>query len=232
MESDSTATLVPQAAHEELQTGGQPLTPDVDPFYRPPDGYEMAQPGTVLRSRDVELGFLGVVRQPVTATQLLYRSTNLHGEPEVAVTTVLVPRKTDPPAGLPGVVVSMCHRRRVAAVLPRPMRCGVRHGRSAHLCSPSSCWSQPHWRKVGRCRYPTMRAATACGGPRLNPATGSSTVCARPCSVSAWACPTCSRWACGVIRAVEFAYRLGRRADRGLRTRTQRGRRRARLTGR
>ena len=63
---------------------------------RPPAGYEDAQPGTVLRSRAVELGFLGVIRQPIGATQLLYRSTNLHGDAEVAVTTVLVPEERDP----------------------------------------------------------------------------------------------------------------------------------------
>ncbi|KAN87764.1 hypothetical protein Z584_03439, partial [Mycobacterium tuberculosis variant bovis B2 7505] len=31
--------------------------------------------GTVLRSRDVELAFMGLIPQPVTATQLLYRTT-------------------------------------------------------------------------------------------------------------------------------------------------------------
>jgi triacylglycerol lipase len=42
----------------------------------------------VLRSRGVELAFLGLIPQRFTATQLLYRSTDVHGDPEAAVTTV------------------------------------------------------------------------------------------------------------------------------------------------
>jgi hypothetical protein len=77
--------------HDELRRGAHPISPDDDPFYQAPPGYEQAEPGTVLRSRNVEIGFLGLVSQRVKATQLLYRTTNLHEEPEVAVTTVLVP---------------------------------------------------------------------------------------------------------------------------------------------
>lgn len=84
------------APHEELRPGETPVPPNRDPFYQPPAGFQHAKPGTVLRSRGVELGFLGVIPQGFSATQLLYRSTNLHGEPEVAVTTVLVPEQRDP----------------------------------------------------------------------------------------------------------------------------------------
>lgn len=127
MKNDSTATLLRKAEHQKLRRGEQPLTPDVDPFYRPPDGYQSAQPGTVLRSRDVELGFLGVIRQPIKATQLLYRSTNLHGEPEVAVTTVLLPEERDPQLDCP-VLSYQCA---IDAVAPRcfpsyAWRCGAR----------------------------------------------------------------------------------------------------------
>ena len=102
MQGNSTADeYMTGATHEELRRGERPLTPDDDPFYEAPSGYEQAQPGAVLRSRAVELGFLGVIRQPVTATQLLYRTTNLHNEPEVAVTTVLVPAQRDPELGCP-----------------------------------------------------------------------------------------------------------------------------------
>ena len=89
------------APHDNGRPGERPLAPDDDPFYQPPPGYEQAAPGDVLRSRTVELGFLGVVPQKFTATQLLYRSTNLHGDPEVAVTTVLIPQERDPEAGCP-----------------------------------------------------------------------------------------------------------------------------------
>ncbi|OBG20618.1 lipase family protein [Mycobacterium sp. 852002-51057_SCH5723018] len=91
-----TATgVVAGPPHEELRRGEPPLTPDEDPFYQPPPRYEKSRPGAILRSRAVELGFLGVLPQGFTATQLLYRSTNLHGGPEVAVTTVLVPEQRD-----------------------------------------------------------------------------------------------------------------------------------------
>ncbi len=77
--------------HDTLRHGERPIPPDRDPFYQPPPGYEHAEPGEVLRSRDVEIGFLGLIEQRVKATQLLYRTTNLHEQPEVAVTTVLMP---------------------------------------------------------------------------------------------------------------------------------------------
>ena len=83
-----------RAPHEELQRGPghtRPVLPAKDPFHQPPPGFQHAEPGTVLRSRDVELGFLGFIPQRVRATQLLYRSTDRHGRPQAAVTTVLLP---------------------------------------------------------------------------------------------------------------------------------------------
>ncbi len=90
--------------HQELRRGTRPLLPGKDPFYVPPTGYQRARPGEILRSRGVELGFLGLIRQRFTATQLLYRSTDLRDQPEAAVTTVVVPRQRDPQ--LPCPVVS------------------------------------------------------------------------------------------------------------------------------
>ncbi|MGV9801172.1 lipase family protein [Mycobacterium sp. NPDC003449] len=80
-----------RAPHDELDYGARPQLPDTDPFYRPPAGFQHAEPGTVLRSRDVELAFLGVIPQRVPAIQLLYRSTDRNGDPEAAATTVIVP---------------------------------------------------------------------------------------------------------------------------------------------
>lgn len=77
--------------HEALQRRVRPELPAKDPFYVPPTGFEHSRPGTVLRSRDVELAFLGLVPQKVSATQLLYRSTDLNGLPQAAVTTVVLP---------------------------------------------------------------------------------------------------------------------------------------------
>ena len=80
-----------RAPHEELERGARPVLPSKDPFFTPPAGFEHAEPGTVLRSRDVELGFLGLIPQKVKATQLLYRTTDMNGLPLATVTTVLVP---------------------------------------------------------------------------------------------------------------------------------------------
>ena len=53
-------------------------------------------PGTVLRSRDIELAFLGLIPQRAMATQLLYRTTDMNGEPQATVTTVIVPADVTP----------------------------------------------------------------------------------------------------------------------------------------
>ncbi|MEK7030307.1 lipase [Mycobacterium ulcerans] len=82
--------------HEELQRKVRPLLPSDDPFYDPPAGYHHAEPGTVLRSREVELAFLGLIPQSITATQLLYRTTDMYGNPEATVTTVILPAEVAP----------------------------------------------------------------------------------------------------------------------------------------
>jgi triacylglycerol lipase len=85
------AEWIGQPLHEELERKARPVIPAKDPFYEPPPGFEHARPGTVLRSRDVELAFMGLVPQQFTATQLLYRTTDLNDLPQATVTTVIVP---------------------------------------------------------------------------------------------------------------------------------------------
>jgi len=85
------AEWIGQPLHDELERKARPVVPAKDPFYEPPPGFEHARPGTVLRSRDVELAFMGLVPQQFTATQLLYRTTDLHDMPQATVTTVIVP---------------------------------------------------------------------------------------------------------------------------------------------
>lgn len=85
------AEWIGRPQHEDLQRKVRPLLPSDDPFYEPPAGYQHAAPGTVLRSRDVELAFLGLIPQSITATQLLYRTTDMNGNPEATVTTVILP---------------------------------------------------------------------------------------------------------------------------------------------
>src|SRR5258705_7051483 len=97
------AEWIGQPQHEALQRGIRPQLPADDPFYHPPAGFQHSRPGTVLRSRDVELAFLGLIPQRITATQLLYRTTDMHGNPEAAATTVIVPAERAPTAVTPVV---------------------------------------------------------------------------------------------------------------------------------
>ncbi|OBF44467.1 lipase [Mycobacterium sp. 852002-50816_SCH5313054-b] len=90
------AQWIAKPPHEELRRKVRPLLPSDDPFYQPPPGFQHAEPGTVLRSREVELAFLGLIPQPVTAVQLLYRTMDMNGQPEATVTTVIVPAKLAP----------------------------------------------------------------------------------------------------------------------------------------
>ena len=71
----------------------------------------------MLRSRDVELAFLGLIPQPITATQLLYRTTDMNGKPEATVTTVIVPAERHSRAALPAAVLPVRDRRHVLALL-------------------------------------------------------------------------------------------------------------------
>ncbi|BBX02742.1 lipase [Mycolicibacterium moriokaense] len=95
------AEWIGQVPHEDLVRGTRPQLPCDDPFYEPPDGFQHATPGTVLRSRDVELAFMGLIPQRVRATQLLYRTTDMHGAPDAAATTVIVPAERAPGAVTP-----------------------------------------------------------------------------------------------------------------------------------
>ncbi|MEV6278115.1 lipase family protein [Nocardia sp. NPDC051832] len=75
-----------------------PLRPEDDDFYHPPEDFAQYAPGTVLRTRTAEIAFFGVISQRIPAWQLLYRTNDLHGVPDVAVTTVLLPAGADPVA--------------------------------------------------------------------------------------------------------------------------------------
>ncbi|WFD19739.1 hypothetical protein MCAP1_001975 [Malassezia caprae] len=65
-------------------------------FYRPPQGYENAAPGTILRTRQIEPAMYGAFRIGVDGYQLLYRTNgNDNNTPSATVTTVLVPHNYD-----------------------------------------------------------------------------------------------------------------------------------------
>lgn len=79
----------------------RPLHPSADPFYQPPEGFEAAAPGTILAVRSVQTAMFGRIPQSFPSWQLLYRSSDLHGEPTAAVTTVLLPTGGEPDATRP-----------------------------------------------------------------------------------------------------------------------------------
>lgn len=86
-----------KAPHTDERTVRRPLRPTHDPFYEAPEGLAALEPGTIVRSRQVSIAFLGLITQRgLTAWQLAHRSTDLDGRAEVAVTTVLMPRAHDP----------------------------------------------------------------------------------------------------------------------------------------
>lgn len=65
-----------------------PPTPDSDPFYAPPPGFEAQPPGTVLRTRPAQIRAFGT-GVGIRATQALYRTTDTAGAPVATVTTLL-----------------------------------------------------------------------------------------------------------------------------------------------
>ncbi|RMI27854.1 lipase family protein [Nocardia stercoris] len=76
--------------------GARVPKPGDDEFYSAPDGFEKLATGAVIRVRPVRIGLFGVIPQRVSAWQLLYRTQDLDGRPEVAVTTVLAPHGARP----------------------------------------------------------------------------------------------------------------------------------------
>lgn len=90
--------LFAHAIPTPLEARDQPVLPEQDPFYVPPEGYEKAAPGEILRSRKVPhpiAAFNAFKINLAGAYQLLYRSSDNFGEPTATVTTVLVPFKAD-----------------------------------------------------------------------------------------------------------------------------------------
>ncbi len=70
-----------------------PVLPSADRFYAAPAGLDVLAPGEIIRSRQVDLKTNWASHHRSDAWQLLYRSTDLHGEPSVAATTIVLPRK-------------------------------------------------------------------------------------------------------------------------------------------
>ncbi len=76
------------------------VSPEQDPFYEYQGAAPLSAipPGTVLKTRSLPYHVLGIPL-PLTAVQLLYRSTGELGQPTVNVTSVLLPpRRSGPPS--------------------------------------------------------------------------------------------------------------------------------------
>ncbi|MFC9434531.1 lipase family protein [Nocardia sp. NPDC057030] len=95
--------LTTAAVSAPAPAGAAPMLPQEDSFYQPPPGFETSAPGAVLASRPVALNF------PVAAQawQLLYRTTDLNNQPDVTVTTVILP--DNPAPDRPLLSVQMYH---------------------------------------------------------------------------------------------------------------------------
>jgi len=72
-----------------------PILPSQDPFYTYSGSLTGVSPGTILKTRtisDVDLG----TTLPVSATQVLYRTTGEQGQPTVTVATIIAPTGATP----------------------------------------------------------------------------------------------------------------------------------------
>lgn len=77
------------ATRDDLES--RALWPSLDPFYKPPKGWESKKPGDILRTRRIIPAFYGFVPSIVEGHQILYRTTAVDGSPITTVTTVFKP---------------------------------------------------------------------------------------------------------------------------------------------
>ncbi|GAA5129283.1 lipase family protein [Haloechinothrix salitolerans] len=87
------SAVTPAHAAHVLQAAAQQFPPPQDdPFYTPPDPIPDVEPGTVFRSRQIDVSDNGF-SVPVNAWQVLYRSTSATFEPNAVSGTVIVPQE-------------------------------------------------------------------------------------------------------------------------------------------
>lgn len=67
------------------------VTPDQDPFYRPPSPLSPGGPGTLIRSREFSPKLLGDLPMPAKGWQVLYKSTDARGKSTAVSGVLLVP---------------------------------------------------------------------------------------------------------------------------------------------
>lgn len=76
------------------------LRPSEDPFYTPPAGFENLAPGAIIRSRAPPNHLAAFSTIPLNidvdkTRQLLFRTTDSTGNPQAAVSTIIVPQKAN-----------------------------------------------------------------------------------------------------------------------------------------
>lgn len=99
---------VPHPEPEQVQPERPPRRPSDDPFYRAPAGFERRVPGEVLRSRPIDVALFGRISQRISAWQLLYRTADLNGVPQVGVTTVMMQQNNSKASGPRPLVSFQC----------------------------------------------------------------------------------------------------------------------------
>ncbi|WP_435135909.1 lipase family protein [Actinacidiphila sp. bgisy144] len=91
-----TCTFLPAAAASaaapSATTAPGSTVPDQDPFYAAPAGIASYPAGAIVDSRAVPDVNLFGISVPVNAWQISYRTNDSHGQPELAVTTLVVPK--------------------------------------------------------------------------------------------------------------------------------------------
>ncbi|KAL4862477.1 hypothetical protein BDV12DRAFT_203019 [Aspergillus spectabilis] len=87
-------TIAVPSPSSRSQLNARAQDPQTDPFYQPPDGFELEVPGAILRQREVVTSFFGFIADPVEGYQLLFRTTTLNGSASAAVTTVFKPKNS------------------------------------------------------------------------------------------------------------------------------------------
>lgn len=73
-----------------------PLKPSLDPFYSPPDGWESAQVGDILRTRKASLRSIYAEMNYKNAWQMLVKTSDQFGNATTMVTTIIEPYDADP----------------------------------------------------------------------------------------------------------------------------------------
>ncbi|MFE9428549.1 lipase family protein [Kitasatospora sp. NPDC006697] len=88
------ALLLPLAAPAAAGSAAVPgsVPPDQDPFYAAPVDLGSYQPGQVVAGRPVPRPMLDWIPMPVDVWQIAYRSNDSHDRPELAVTSLVVPK--------------------------------------------------------------------------------------------------------------------------------------------